>query len=64
MKDLSQAEQIFRVLIENRPGDITLAFEAAKSQGEAFISDFLTGLRLIDKEVLGAVLNQIDGNTT
>jgi len=63
MKDLSQAAQIFKVLIDKRAGDIALAFEAARSQGEAFVSDFMTGLHLIDKQVLGAVLDQIDGST-
>ena len=63
LKDLSQAAQIFKVLIDSRPGDITLAFEAARSQGETFVSDLMTGLRLIDKEVLGAVLDQINGKS-
>lgn len=63
LKDLSQAAQIFKVLIDSRPGDITLAFEAAGSQGDTFVSDFMTGLRLIDKEVLGAVLDQINGKS-
>ena len=63
LKDLRQAAQIFEVLIDSRPGDITLAFKAARSQGETFVSDFMTGLRLIDKEVSGAVLDQIDGKS-
>ncbi|MGB5627193.1 MAG: hypothetical protein WBM61_15780, partial [Woeseiaceae bacterium] len=63
MKDLSQAAQIFEVLLDSRPGDITLAFDAARTQGEAFVSDFMAGLRLIDKEVTGAVFDRIDNNT-
>ena len=61
LKDQSQAEQIFKVLLDSRPADITLAFEAAKVQGDAFISDFLAGLRLIDKDVAAAVHGHIEG---
>jgi hypothetical protein len=59
-KDQSQAEQMFQVLLENRPADITLAYEAAKTQGDAFVSDFRAGLRLIDKHLAGAVHEQIE----
>ena len=62
LKDQSQAAQIFKVLLESRPTDITLAFEAAKTQGDAFVSDFMAGLRLIDKEVAVAVRGHIEGN--
>ncbi len=62
MKDRSQAAQIFEVLVDSRPGDITRAFEAARTQGEAFVSDFMAGLRLIDKEVAAAVHDHVDGN--
>jgi len=59
LKDRSQAEQVFQVLLENRPTDISLAYEAAKAQGEAFVSDFHAGLRLIDEDVGAAVHRQI-----
>ena len=55
LKDQSQAAQIFKVLLDSRPADITLALEAAKAQGDAFVSDFMAGLRLIDKDVAAAV---------
>ena len=55
LKDRSQAEQVFRVLLDSRPADITLAYEAAKAQGQPFVSKFNSGLRLIDKEVASAV---------
>jgi hypothetical protein len=61
LKDQSQAAQIFKVLLDSRPADITLAFEAARSQGDAFVSDFMAGLRLIDKDVAAAVHGHIDG---
>jgi len=55
LKDRSQAEQIFRVLLEDRPSDIALAYDAAKEQGEAFIKSFETGLELLNREVADAV---------
>jgi len=55
LKDRSQAEQIFRVLLEDRPSDIALAYEAAKAQGEAFIKSFETGLELLDRKLADAV---------
>ena len=55
LKDQSQATQIFKVLLDSRPADITLALEAASAQGDAFVSDFMAGLRLIDKDVAAAV---------
>jgi len=61
LKDQSQAAQIFEVLLDSRPADITLAFEAAKSHGEAFVADFMSGLRLIDKDVAASVRSHIKG---
>ena len=61
MKDQNQAAQLFKVLLESRPADITLAFEAAMVQGDAFVSDFMAGLRLIDKRVAAAVRGHIEG---
>lgn len=55
LKDRSQAEQVFRVLLEDRPSDIALACEAAKAQGEAFMKSFETGLELLDREIADAV---------
>ncbi|MDH4316553.1 MAG: GSU2403 family nucleotidyltransferase fold protein, partial [Gammaproteobacteria bacterium] len=60
LKDRSQAEQVFQVLLENRPTDISLAYEAAKAHDEAFVSDFRSGLRRIDKDVAAAVQAQIE----
>lgn len=59
LKDRNQAEQVFQVLLENRPTDISLAYEAAKAQGDAFVSDFLAGLLLIDKDVATGVQKEI-----
>jgi len=58
-KDLLQAEQVFQVLLETRPGDISLAFDAAKARGEKFVGAFLVGLGLIGEEIREAVRSQI-----
>ena len=58
-KDLIQAEQVFRVLLENRPGDLSLAFNAARATGETFVGDFFTGLSLIGQDVRQAVQSQL-----
>lgn len=55
LKDRSQAEQVFQALLETRPADITLAYESAKTRGDAFIADFRTGLHLIDESTAAAV---------
>jgi hypothetical protein len=59
-KDLIQAEQVFQVLLENRPGDLSLAFDAAQATGKAFVGDFLAGLSLIGEEIRQAVQRQLD----
>jgi len=59
-KDLLQAEQVFQVLLKTRPGDIALAFDAAKARGEKFVSEFLVGLSLIGEATQKAVRQQIE----
>lgn len=59
LKDRGQAEQVFRVLLQDRPTDITLAYRAAKEQGEAFVAHFNTCLELIDAAVAVEVRNLI-----
>ena len=58
-KDLNQAEQIFQALLEIRPADITLAFDAAQHRGDAFVDGFVAGLKQIDKDIEAAVRNQL-----
>jgi hypothetical protein len=55
LKDRRQAEQLFRVLLEDRPADIVLAYDAARTQGDAFISNFKRGLELLPRDVADAV---------
>ena len=59
-KDLIQAELVFQVLLETRPGDIALAFDAAKARGEKFVDDFLIGLGLIGEGIQEAVRSKIE----
>lgn len=54
-RDLAQAEQLFEVLIEGRPGDLILAYEAAEKMGEKFFQQLTTGMDSIDPEVSGSV---------
>ncbi|GMR18194.1 MAG: GSU2403 family nucleotidyltransferase fold protein [Gammaproteobacteria bacterium] len=54
-RDLAQAEQLFEVLIEGRPGDLILAYEAAEKMGEKFIQQLTTGMKSIDPEVSESV---------
>ncbi len=59
LKDRSQAEQVFGVLLDVRPTDITLAFDAAQQRGDAFVRDFTSGLASLDKDVAGTVRDQL-----
>ena len=54
-KDRRQAEQVLAALLQDRPMDIALAYEAAKAQGDAFLTSINTGLGLIDAEVAASV---------
>ncbi len=58
-KDLSQAEQVLRVLLETRPADIPLAFDAAQNRGDSFVAGFVAGLDQIDGEVATTVRSHI-----
>ena len=59
-KDRIQAEQVFKVLLDSRPADISFAYEAALAQGDTFLSGFRAGLSLIDKEVAASVYELIE----
>ena len=60
LKDRSQAEQVFQVLLKTRPQDITLAHEAAKSRGDPFVGSFHAGLQQLERDVADAVRDQIE----
>lgn len=50
-RDLAQAEQLFSVLVEGRPGDLILAYEATEKMGTKFQTQLVSGLALIDPEI-------------
>lgn len=54
-RDLAQAEQLFEIIVEGRPGDLILAYEAAEKMGERFMTQMASGLKLIRHEVSEAV---------
>lgn len=59
-KDLSQAEQLLEVLLDIRPGDITLAREAAESMGDKFVQQMQQGIKKLPAR-LAKALEDIDG---
>ncbi len=54
-RDLAQAEQLFEVLVEGRPGDLILAHEATEKMGEKFNQQLTAGMASIKPEVSEAV---------
>ncbi len=61
LKDLDQAKQLFNVLMEDRPGDLLLAREAAEQQPGKFMQQLKQGLKRLPaasrdalKEYVGA----------
>ena len=52
IKDIDQASLLFSVLLEDRPGDIPLAFEAAKRMPEKFIEQIKTGMRKLPENII------------
>jgi hypothetical protein len=46
-KDLGQAAQIFSVLAENRPGDLTLAWEDLEHRGESWIKRIAAAMQVL-----------------
>jgi len=50
-RDLAQAEQLFDVLINNRHGDLIMAYEAAGKMGTKFNKQLCSGLEMISSDV-------------
>lgn len=50
-KDKLQAEMIFNVLLEDRPGDIGLAFDEVTKMPEKFQNQFQQGLEMMAKDI-------------
>lgn len=62
-KDLSQAAQVLAFLVEERPGDIAIAYEAAATRGAAWIKRLETGRRALRRkdDALAAELDVLLG---
>lgn len=56
-KDQLQAEQVFEALLELRPTDITVAFDAALKHGNKFVERFNSGLDRLDVGISSNVRN-------
>jgi len=54
-RDLAEAEQLFKILVEGRPGDLILAREAAENMGKKFLLQLTAGMKLIRSEVSEAI---------
>ncbi len=50
-KDIQQAEQLFEVLLEDRPGDLQLAIEAAHGMGDKFLNQLSSGCARMKKDL-------------
>ena len=62
IKDVYQAEQLLTILLNDRPGDIQLAFDAAKTMPDKFQEQLTTGIRKLptelSEEIQGKYLQQ------
>ena len=47
-KDLFQASQLIKLLIEDRPGDLPMALEALRSRGKGWVKRFENGMKLLN----------------
>ncbi|MEE9493181.1 MAG: GSU2403 family nucleotidyltransferase fold protein [Gammaproteobacteria bacterium] len=60
-RDLLQAEQLLKVLVEERPGDLILAYEAAEKMAGKFNQQLALGLKQIDSKVTKALSEILTG---
>lgn len=54
-KDLEQAAELFQVLLEERPGDLVLAREAAEKAGSKFLAHYRAGMKLLTVDLRQAM---------
>ncbi len=60
IKDLEQAAQLLIILLEDRPGDLHIAFEAAKQQPIKFITQLKLGINQLPKQIGKKISNHLD----
>lgn len=54
LKDISQAKQLMKILIADRPGDLILAWEAAQKQPRKFMEQLQQGLTILPPSLTDA----------
>jgi len=54
-KDIQQADELFRVLVDNRPGDLVLARDAAEKAGSEFLARYRAGMKLLPDDIRQAL---------
>ena len=59
-KDLKQAAQIIAVLLEQRPGDLWLALDAAAEFHDKFLQELKAGIKQLDESIRLPLIEQIE----
>ena len=59
-KDIQQAAQIIAVLLEQRPGDLWLALDAAVEYHDKFMKELEAGIEQLDEEIRLPLIEQIE----
>jgi hypothetical protein len=54
-KDVLQAQEVLRVLVDEHPGDVLFALDAARQMPSTFMSQLLAGLSHVDDDVRKSV---------
>ncbi len=63
-KDISQAEQLIRALLQDRPGDLRLAWKAAGKQPRKFMEQLRRGMTRLSKETQASLKAVTGGGRT
>jgi hypothetical protein len=58
-KDLNQAAQLLSILLEERPGDITIAWEEIRSQGKGWVKRVQNGVSALRRHTAPAIGEKI-----
>lgn len=60
LKDKDQAELLLQILLEDRPGDITTAYQAAKDMPEKFLVQMRQGIKKLSLTLQGKLANYLE----
>ena len=61
-KDIQQAEELLAVLLEDRPGDVWIALEAAQGMPDKFQQQLAGGIRFLSSDVKQALREHSGSN--